>query len=173
MHRLHDRKLSVLGLCSLLSMTNTRPQEVTAAAAEVLPSMLILFQGLKRAYASMWCRASSRGYSTYNTLNFDWHTVTVFWTHVDPSEKKIVFLISISRANNSSHDHGRRIWNNPLSYCHHIAVNSFTNVDYKIEMHDDTKHRSPLHFQFLISHRFAFVSCIKFFFWLPCWHLLC
>ena len=52
--RLHDRKLSVLGLCSLLSMTNTRPQEVTAAAEEVLPAMLILFQGLKRAYASMY-----------------------------------------------------------------------------------------------------------------------
>ncbi|KAK7098741.1 importin-7-like [Littorina saxatilis] len=49
---LHDRKLSVLGLCSLLSMTSTRPQEVTAAAQEVLPAMLILFQGLKRAYAS-------------------------------------------------------------------------------------------------------------------------
>ncbi|KAK7477196.1 hypothetical protein BaRGS_00031581 [Batillaria attramentaria] len=49
---LHDRKLSVLGLCSLLSMTNTRPQEVTSAASEILPSMLLLFQGLKRAYAS-------------------------------------------------------------------------------------------------------------------------
>ncbi|XP_076472209.1 importin-7-like [Babylonia areolata] len=49
---LHDRKLSVLGLCSLLSMTNTRPQEVTASAQQILPAMLILFQGLKRAYAS-------------------------------------------------------------------------------------------------------------------------
>ena len=52
LYRLHDRKLSVLGLCSLLSMTNTRPQEVSAAAGDMLPSMLILFQGLKRAYAS-------------------------------------------------------------------------------------------------------------------------
>jgi hypothetical protein len=49
---LHDRKLSVLGLCSLLSMTNTRPQEVSAAGNEILPSMLVIFQGLKRAYAS-------------------------------------------------------------------------------------------------------------------------
>lgn len=48
---LHDRKLSVLGLCSLLTMTNSRPPELTSMASEMLPALLVLFQGLKRAYA--------------------------------------------------------------------------------------------------------------------------
>ncbi|CAM9462061.1 importin-7-like [Lampetra fluviatilis] len=48
---LHDRKLSVLGLCSLLQLER-RPEMVMAAAPRLLPSLLMLFQGLKRAYAS-------------------------------------------------------------------------------------------------------------------------
>ncbi|GFS07829.1 importin-7, partial [Elysia marginata] len=49
---LHDRKISVLGLCALLSMVGQRPQEVTEVAPQILPAALVLFQGLKRAYAS-------------------------------------------------------------------------------------------------------------------------
>lgn len=49
---LHDRKISVLGLCALLSMAGQRPQEVTEVAPQILPAALVLFQGLKRAYAS-------------------------------------------------------------------------------------------------------------------------
>ncbi|XP_005102563.1 importin-7 isoform X2 [Aplysia californica] len=49
---LHDRKMSVLGLCSLMSMVGQRPQEITEAASKILPAALLLFQGLKRAYAS-------------------------------------------------------------------------------------------------------------------------
>lgn len=47
---LHDRKMSVLGLCTLLSMIESRPEEVTAVGPEILPASLVLFTGLKRAY---------------------------------------------------------------------------------------------------------------------------
>ncbi|XP_059170655.1 importin-7-like [Physella acuta] len=49
---LHDRKMSVLGLCSLINMAGQRPQEITEFASQILPAALLLFQGLKRAYAS-------------------------------------------------------------------------------------------------------------------------
>jgi len=49
---LHDRKISVLGLCSLMSMVGQRPVEIQEMASKILPATLLLFQGLKRAYAS-------------------------------------------------------------------------------------------------------------------------
>ncbi|KAK6191779.1 hypothetical protein SNE40_003377 [Patella caerulea] len=49
---LHDRKISVLGLCSLMNTPNNRPNEISSVAAKILPASLLLFQGLKRAYAS-------------------------------------------------------------------------------------------------------------------------
>lgn len=49
---LHDRKMSVLGLCALMSMVGQRPTEVTESANKIIPAALLLFQGLKRAYAS-------------------------------------------------------------------------------------------------------------------------
>lgn len=47
---LHDRKMSVLGLCNLLNMGENRPAEVNDIGAQILPASLVLFQGLKRAY---------------------------------------------------------------------------------------------------------------------------
>jgi len=53
--RLHDRKISVLGLCNLLSMIEaSRPAEVTQVGSQILPASLVLFQGLKRAYESKY-----------------------------------------------------------------------------------------------------------------------
>jgi len=49
---LHDRKLAVLGLSALLDTPNNRPNAINGLAAEILPSMLTLFSGLKRAYAA-------------------------------------------------------------------------------------------------------------------------
>lgn len=49
---LHDRKMCVLGLCSLINMTGIRPTEVTNVGPQIMPASLVLFQGLKRAYAS-------------------------------------------------------------------------------------------------------------------------
>ncbi|XP_074661019.1 importin-7-like [Tubulanus polymorphus] len=48
---LHDRKIAVLGLCALMS-TNNRPQAVNDISAKILPSALMLFSGLKKAYES-------------------------------------------------------------------------------------------------------------------------
>lgn len=48
---LHDRKMCVLGLCTLISSQGSRPQSLTEMAPQVVPSLLVLFDGLKRAYA--------------------------------------------------------------------------------------------------------------------------
>lgn len=49
---LHDRKLCVLGLCTLISMGPARPQAVNECAQQIIPSLILLFDGLKRAYAA-------------------------------------------------------------------------------------------------------------------------
>ncbi|XP_063546915.1 importin-7 isoform X2 [Cydia strobilella] len=46
---LHDRKLCVLGICTLLEMGPCRPP-LSAVLPRILPSCLVLFDGLKRAY---------------------------------------------------------------------------------------------------------------------------
>ncbi|XP_041929770.1 importin-7 isoform X2 [Alosa pseudoharengus] len=50
---LHDRKMCVLGLCALMDLEQ-RPQAVSQAVSQLLPAAILLFNGLKRAYA---CRA--------------------------------------------------------------------------------------------------------------------
>jgi len=47
---LHDRKLCVLGLVHLMQMPDNAA--VTAHAQQIVPSALLLFDGLKRAYAA-------------------------------------------------------------------------------------------------------------------------
>lgn len=49
---LHDRKLCVLGLCTLLSMGPNRPPVLNECINQIMPSMILLFDGLKRAYAA-------------------------------------------------------------------------------------------------------------------------
>lgn len=48
---LHDRKLCILGLCVLMELP-TRPSALDAVVAQILPSILLLFLGLKHLYAS-------------------------------------------------------------------------------------------------------------------------
>ncbi|XP_023238428.1 importin-7-like, partial [Centruroides sculpturatus] len=48
---LHDRKMCVLGLCTLITMSTTRPPIVNECAQQIIPSILLLFDGLKWAYA--------------------------------------------------------------------------------------------------------------------------
>uniref|UniRef100_A0AAQ5Z8K7 Importin N-terminal domain-containing protein n=1 Tax=Amphiprion ocellaris TaxID=80972 RepID=A0AAQ5Z8K7_AMPOC len=50
---LHDRKMCILGLCALIDLEH-RPQAVNQVAGQLLPAAILLFSGLKRAYA---CRA--------------------------------------------------------------------------------------------------------------------
>lgn len=49
LHSLHDRKLCVLGICTLLEMGPQRPN-IDEVLPKILPSCLVLFDGLKRAY---------------------------------------------------------------------------------------------------------------------------
>lgn len=49
---LHDRKLCVFGLCTLISMGPSRPNAVNECSQQIIPSLILLFDGLKRAYAA-------------------------------------------------------------------------------------------------------------------------
>jgi len=48
---LHDRKICVLGLCTMLHSPN-KPTALQECSKEILPSLILLFDGLKRAYAA-------------------------------------------------------------------------------------------------------------------------
>ncbi|XP_028673781.2 importin-8 [Erpetoichthys calabaricus] len=48
---LHDRKVCIIGLSILMEMTK-RPPALEAVAAQIVPSILLLFLGLKHVYAS-------------------------------------------------------------------------------------------------------------------------
>ncbi|XP_019742203.1 importin-7 [Hippocampus comes] len=50
---LHDRKMCILGLCALIDLEH-RPQVINQVGGQLLPAAILLFSGLKRAYA---CRA--------------------------------------------------------------------------------------------------------------------
>ena len=48
---LHDRKMAVLGLVSLMALPpNKRPQSMSGITSHILPSILLFFEGLKVAY---------------------------------------------------------------------------------------------------------------------------
>ncbi|XP_011502496.1 PREDICTED: importin-7 isoform X2 [Ceratosolen solmsi marchali] len=49
---LHDRKLCVLGLCTIISMGPSRPTAVNECVQQIIPSLILLFDGLKRAYVA-------------------------------------------------------------------------------------------------------------------------
>lgn len=49
-HRIHDRKLCVLGLCTLISLGDARPPILGEISNRIVPALLLLFDGLKRAY---------------------------------------------------------------------------------------------------------------------------
>lgn len=49
--RLHDRKMCIIGLSILMELQN-RPPAVDAVAAQIVPSILLLFLGLKQVCAS-------------------------------------------------------------------------------------------------------------------------
>ncbi|CAI9738711.1 importin-7-like isoform X1 [Octopus vulgaris] len=49
-HGVHDRKLNILGLCTLINTPLRRPKEITELGGKFLPSILTLFKGLKRSY---------------------------------------------------------------------------------------------------------------------------
>ncbi|CAH0383093.1 unnamed protein product [Bemisia tabaci] len=54
---LHDRKLCVLGLCTILAMAPNRPPALNECADKIVPSLILLFDGLKRAYAAKYAES--------------------------------------------------------------------------------------------------------------------
>ncbi|XP_050295459.1 importin-7 [Anthonomus grandis grandis] len=48
---IHDRKLCVLGLCTLIGL-GQKPPVLIEMAPKIVPSLILLFDGLKRAYAA-------------------------------------------------------------------------------------------------------------------------
>ena len=50
---IHDRKMFVLGFCALMDLPKEmRPQALLECSPQILPALLVLFSGLKRAYES-------------------------------------------------------------------------------------------------------------------------
>lgn len=49
---IHDRKLYVLGLSTAISLGGHKPAVLNELAEKILPSLLLIFDGLKRAYQS-------------------------------------------------------------------------------------------------------------------------
>lgn len=47
---IHDRKLCVLGLCTLISLGDAKPPVLSEIAGKIIPALILLFDGLKRAY---------------------------------------------------------------------------------------------------------------------------
>lgn len=47
---IHDRKLYVIGMCTLMSLGDKKPQVLNELAPKILPSLMLVFDGLKRAY---------------------------------------------------------------------------------------------------------------------------
>lgn len=47
---IHDRKLYVIGICTLMSLGDEKPQVLIELAPKILPSLMLVFDGLKRAY---------------------------------------------------------------------------------------------------------------------------
>lgn len=47
---IHDRKLCVLGLCTLISLGDAKPQVLSEVSEKIIPALILLFDGLKRAY---------------------------------------------------------------------------------------------------------------------------
>jgi hypothetical protein len=47
---IHDRKLCVIGLCTLISLGDQKPQVLSEVADKILPALIMIFDGLLRAY---------------------------------------------------------------------------------------------------------------------------
>ena len=46
----HDRKLWIIGMCTLITLGNAKPTVLSEVSNEIIPSLILIFDGLKRAY---------------------------------------------------------------------------------------------------------------------------
>uniref|UniRef100_U5EWH1 Putative nuclear transport receptor ranbp7/ranbp8 importin beta superfamily n=1 Tax=Corethrella appendiculata TaxID=1370023 RepID=U5EWH1_9DIPT len=49
---IHDRKLCVIGLCTLMSLGDNKPNVMQELSTKIIPTLILIFDGLKRAYAA-------------------------------------------------------------------------------------------------------------------------
>lgn len=47
---IHDRKMWVVGMCTLITMGDAKPQVLSEVCSEIIPALIMIFDGLKRAY---------------------------------------------------------------------------------------------------------------------------
>lgn len=47
---IHDRKMWVIGMCTLITLGNSKPQVLSEVSNDIIPSLILIFDGLKRAY---------------------------------------------------------------------------------------------------------------------------
>jgi hypothetical protein len=50
--RIHDRKLCVLGICTLISLGDGKPPVLSEVSDKIIPALILIFEGLNRAYAA-------------------------------------------------------------------------------------------------------------------------
>jgi importin-7 len=46
----HDRKLWIIGMCTLITLGNSKPPVLSEVSKDIIPSLILIFDGLKRAY---------------------------------------------------------------------------------------------------------------------------
>jgi len=46
----HDRKLWIIGMCTLITLGNAKPTVLNEVSNQIIPSLIMIFDGLKRAY---------------------------------------------------------------------------------------------------------------------------
>lgn len=72
--RLHDRRLCVLGLCLIISLpVDKRTDAIVTFSEKYIPSLLLLFSGLKKAYATKASNQNEdgRAFSHFHPYLFD------------------------------------------------------------------------------------------------------
>lgn len=90
----HDRKLCVLGLCTLISLPQ-KPNVLVELASKVMPALVMLFDGLKRAYTA---RAQDSGEEEESDEDDDDDVEEVLSTDEDDiDEQSQDYLESLSR----------------------------------------------------------------------------
>lgn len=89
----HDRKICVLGICTLISLPQ-KPQVLLELAPKIMPALIVLFEGLKKAYAA---RAQDSGEEEESESDDDDVEEVLSSDEDDIDEKGQEYLDSLSR----------------------------------------------------------------------------
>ncbi|GJQ71192.1 hypothetical protein Trydic_g1090 [Trypoxylus dichotomus] len=89
----HDRKICVLGICTLISLPQ-KPQVLVELASKIMPALIMLFEGLKKAYAA---RAQDSGEEEESESDNDEVEEVLSSDEDEIDEKGQEYLDSLSR----------------------------------------------------------------------------